>query len=94
MPQKRKNGLLLLLRRILRLAVVFFQQQDQIPHDEDNAAAEHDDAEQQNLDAGGVGTAGNICLNDFCQHVRKKQQSGAVENDAVSDLDLFCLLMV
>ena len=60
-----KNGLLLLLRRILRLAVVFFQQQNQIPHDEDNAAAQHDDAEEQDFDTGGVGAADDICLTIF-----------------------------
>ena len=86
-----KNGLLFLLRRILRLAVVFFQQQNKIPHDEDNAAPKHDDAKKQNLDAGGVGAADDICLNDFCQHVRKKQQSGAVQNNTVSDLRGFVL---
>ena len=81
-----KTGLLLLLRRILRLAVVFFQQQNQIPHDKDNAAPKHDDAKKQNFDARGVGHADQIRQEDLRQHKREKQQSGAVENDAVSDL--------
>ena len=38
-----------------------------------------------------VSTAGNICLNDFRQHIRKKQQSGAVQNNTVSHLRGFVL---
>ena len=81
-----KNGLLLLLRRILRLAVVFFQQQNHIPHYKDNTADQHDDSDQQDFDTGALGDAEDICLNDFSNQERKKQQSGAVEKDAVSDL--------